>query len=313
MHYRGLRIALVIPCYNEEIAIRRVIQEFRDALPVLDVYVFDNCSSDRTAEFASAEGGQVRFVNLRGKGNVVRRMFADVEADLYVMVDGDATYHAQSVLRLIDKLLDEHLDMVVGCREVEKSLASEAYRQGHQWGNKLLTQSAMSIFGGTFTDMLSGYRVFSRRYAKSFPAHSRGFETETELTVHALELRMPCGEVMTPYGVRPGGSVSKLSTYRDGWRILKTIGRLYVSERPMAFFGICAALLASSSVAFSVPLLDVYLKTGLVPRLPTAVLSAAMMVSALLSFSCGLVLSNVSRGRHEMKRLAYLAIPAPEA
>lgn len=309
--YRGQRIALIVPCYNEEAAISAVVQGFRQAMPELDIFVFDNNSTDRTVEVAIAVGANVVAVPLRGKGNVVRRMFADVDADLYVMVDGDATYDASAVGRLVDKLLDDHLDMVVGCRQAEVSVAGEAYRRGHQWGNRMLTQSVVSIFGGSFTDMLSGYRVFSRRYAKSFPALSHGFETETELTVHALELRMPYGEVMTAYGARPEGSVSKLSTYRDGWRILKTIGRLYVRERPFAFFGIFALILALASVLLSVPLLAEYLREGLVPRLPTAVLSASMMLSALLSFVCGLILDNVTCGRQETKRLAYLSIPAP--
>ncbi|GAB3394558.1 glycosyltransferase family 2 protein [Azotobacter armeniacus] len=311
MLYRGQRIALIVPCYNEEVAVGTVIRDFRAAMPEIEVYIFDNNSSDKTAEVARAEGARVISVPLKGKGNVVRRMFADVEADVYVMVDGDATYDANSVAKLVDKLLDEQLDMVVGCRKVDMAIAGHAYRNGHQWGNRMLTQSVARTFGGSFTDMLTGYRAFSRRYAKSFPALSQGFETETELTVHALELRMPYGEIMTPYGARPAGSVSKLSTYRDGWRILKTIGRLYVSERPLAFFGICAAILAATSVLLSIPLLEEYLRSGVVPRLPTAVLSASMMVSALLAFSCGLILDNVTRGRHEMKRLSYLAIPAP--
>lgn len=309
-HYRGLRVALIVPCYNEEAAIAQVVHDFRAVLPCLQIYVFDNRSTDRTAEIACAAGAKVVSVPLRGKGNVVRRMFADVEADLYVMVDGDATYDAASLPRMLDLLIDERLDMVVGCREVSAAVADAAYRNGHQWGNRMLTGSVMRIFGGAFTDMLSGYRVFSRRYVKSFPALSSGFETETELTVHALELRMPYGEVMTPYGARPEGSSSKLSTYRDGWRILKTIGRLYVSERPFAFFALCALMLALLSVGLSIPVLAEYLHAGIVPRLPTAVLSASIMVCALLSFSCGLVLDNVTRGRNEMKRLAYLAIPA---
>lgn len=312
MLYRGQRIALIVPCYNEEVAIGSVVRDFRTVMPEIEVYIFDNRSTDRTIEIARAEGAKVIAVPLRGKGNVVRRMFADVEADVYVMVDGDATYDAGSVRRLVDKLLDEHLDMVVGCRQTNTIVAGNAYRHGHQWGNRMLTQSVVRIFGGTFTDMLSGYRAFSRRYAKSFPALSHGFETETELTVHALELRMPYGEVMTPYGARPEGSESKLSTYRDGWQILKTIGKLYVSERPLAFFGSCAVILAVISILTSIPLLEEYLKEGLVPRLPTAVLAASMMVSALLSFSCGLILNNVTHGRHEMKRLAYLSIPTPQ-
>ena len=311
MPYRGQRVALIVPCFNEEMAIPSVVRGFREAMPGLEIYVFDNASTDRTGEFARAAGAMVVDVPLKGKGNVVRRMFADVEADVYVMVDGDGTYDAGSVPRLVDKLIDQRLDMVVGCRQVDGDVARAAYRHGHQWGNRMLTGGVLRIFGGTFTDMLSGYRVFSRRYAKSFPALSRGFETETELTVHALELRMPYAEVTTPYGSRPEGSHSKLSTYRDGWRILKTIGRLYVSERPLAFFGICAAVLAGTAVLLAMPLLQEYLREGVVPRLPTAVLSASMMVSALLSLSSGLVLDNVTRGRHEMRRLAYLGLPGP--
>ncbi|MFM9926048.1 glycosyltransferase [Variovorax sp. H27-G14] len=308
--YRGQRVAVIVPCHNEEVAVAKVVGDFQRAMPEASVLVFDNNSSDRTAELARAAGAEVIHVALRGKGNVVRRMFADVEADIYVMVDGDATYDAGSVHRLVDKLLDEHLDMVVGCRETPQTEAGAAYRRGHQWGNRLLTGSVASIFGGHFTDMLSGYRAFSRRYAKSFPAASHGFETETELTVHALELRMACGEIVTPYGSRPEGSESKLSTYRDGWRILKTIGHLYLSERPLAFFGGCALLLAVMSLAFAAPVFVQYLESGTVPRLPTAVLSAAIMISAMLSLSAGMVLDNVTRGRHEVRRLAYLAIPA---
>lgn len=311
-HYRSQRVALIVPCYNEEEAIERVICEFRSAMPVLDIYVFDNASTDRTVERAVAAGATVVRVSLRGKGNVVRRMFADVEADVYVMVDGDATYDAASIHRLVDKLLDEHVDMVVGCRETAKIDADAAYRRGHQWGNQLLTGGVVQIFGGGFTDMLSGYRAFSRRYAKSFPAVSRGFETETELTVHALELRMPYGEIVTPYSSRLEGSESKLSTYKDGWRILKTIGRLYLSERPLAFFGGCALLLAIASLLLVAPVFAEYFHFGVVPRLPTAVLSAALMISAMLSLCSGLVLNNVTRGRHEVRRLAYLAIPAPK-
>jgi glycosyltransferase involved in cell wall biosynthesis len=309
--YRGQRVALVVPCFNEEAAIAQVVDGFQTAMPELEIFVFDNNSSDETRTVALAAGAKVISVSHRGKGNVVRRMFADVDADIYVMVDGDATYEAGAVRKLVDKLIDEKLDMVVGCRKTQESIAHEAYRNGHQWGNKMLSQSVVKIFGGSFTDMLSGYRVFSRRYAKSFPALSRGFEIETELTVHALELRMPFGEVNTSYGARPEGSVSKLSTYSDGWRILKMIGRLYISERPLAFFTICATLLAMVAIFLALPLLSEYLRDGLVPRLPTAVLSASLMVCALLSLVCGLILDNVTRGRHEIKRLAYLAIPAP--
>ncbi len=309
MPYRGLNVALTVPCYNEEAAIAQVIRDFREAMPGIAIYVFDNNSTDRTAEVALAEQATVVSVPLPGKGNVVRRMFADVESDIYVMVDGDATYDAPSVTRMVDKLIDERLDMVVGCRQTAEDEAGEAYRSGHQWGNRILTQGTVNIFGGGFTDMLSGYRVFSRRYVKSFPAMSHGFEIETELTVHALELRMPFGEVETPYYARPEGSVSKLSTYRDGLRILRTIGSLYVSERPFSFYGICGALIASLAIILSVPVFLEYFRTGLVPRFPTIILSASMMVCALLSFTCGLILDNVTTGRQETKRLAYLAIP----
>jgi glycosyltransferase involved in cell wall biosynthesis len=309
--YRGNVVALIVPCYNEATTIERVVSEFRSAMPAFQIYVFDNCSTDGTAERARLAGATVDRVFARGKGNVVRRMFADVEADIYVMVDGDATYDAGSVRKLVDKLIDDRLDMVVGRRIASTSIASQAYRAGHQWGNRLLTGCVSLIFGRRFSDMLSGYRVFSRRYVKSFPALSHAFEIETELTVHALELRMPCEEVSTPYGARPEGSVSKLATYRDGIRIISTIGKLFVSERPLAFFGGSAAVLAAASLAFFAPVLVEYIATGLVPRLPTFVLSGTLMIAALLALSSGLILDNVVRGRMEVKRLAYLNTPAP--
>jgi glycosyltransferase involved in cell wall biosynthesis len=309
MRYSGLEIALLVPCFNEELSIASVIKDFKKTLPELRIYVFDNNSSDKTVDVAKENGATVVQVPLRGKGNVVRRMFADVDADIYVMVDGDATYDAQSITIMIDKLIDERLDMVVGCRDTPKELARSAYRVGHQWGNRLLTNSVMSIFGGQFSDMLSGYRVFSRRYVKSFPALSKGFETETELSIHALELRMPYGELVTPYGARPEGSQSKLSTYRDGWRILKTIIKIYISERPLRFFSLAATLLALGSVSIFIPLAVEYAQTGLVPRFPTAILSASIMICALLSFVCGIVLEKVTLTRAEIKRLHYLAIP----
>lgn len=311
MKYRNYNIALVIPCYNEAVAIANVINGFKDQMPELSIYVFDNASTDDTTLIAQQLGAYVIHVSNKGKGNVVRRMFADVDADVYVMVDGDSTYDASSVHSLVDKLIDERLDMVVGCRVTSAPNSSEAYRSGHQWGNRMLTRSVMHIFGGNFTDMLSGYRVFTRRYAKSFPALSKGFETETELTVHALELRMPYGEVLTHYGARPEGSVSKLSTYKDGFRILKMIFLLYISERPLTFFSICSFVLGIVSILISIPIFTLYFETGTVPRLPTALLSATLMLSALLSFACGLILDNVTRSRHEMKRLAYLSNPAP--
>jgi len=311
MLYRGLNVALVVPCYNEEAAIARVIRDFSAAMPALDIYVFDNRSTDATAEVARAEGAHVISVPLRGKGNVVRRMFADVDADIFVMVDGDATYDAASVTRLVDRLIDDRLDMVVGCRRTPDEEKGAAYRRGHQFGNRVLTGGVAYIFGGEFSDMLSGYRAMTRRFAKSFPALSWGFEIETELTVHALELRMPYGEEITPYGSRPEGSESKLSTYRDGWRILKMIGRLFVAERPLQFYSIFASVVGLAALLLAAPILIEFFDTGLVPRLPTAVLSASMVLAALLSFACGLILDNVTRGRHETKRLAYLAIPHP--
>lgn len=270
--------------------------------------MFDNNSSDDTIRVAEAAGAIVRRVPLQGKGNVIRRMFADVEADLYIMVDGDATYDSSMAPQLAEKLVSEGLDMVVGTRV---STEQEAYRFGHRFGNKMLTGFVATVFGNTFTDMLSGYRVFSRRYAKSFAAHAEGFETETELTVHALELRMPVAEVETRYGARPEGSVSKLNTYRDGIRILWMIFKLFKNEKPLTFFsiGFFACLLAS--VGLAAPLLDTYLQTGLVPRLPTAVLCSCLALLSIILLSCGLILDTVTKGRIEQKRFAYLAIPGP--
>lgn len=304
---KNLRIAVIIPCYNEELAIARVVNDFKKVLPEADVYVFDNNSTDHTSEVARAAGAKIVHVPLRGKGNVVRRMFADIEADVYMMTDGDSTYDPNYAPELIDKLLRDHLDMVVGCRVDEGQSAN--YRRGHRFGNQMLTGSVRRIFGGQFSDMLSGYRAFSRRYVKSFPALAAGFEIETELTIHALELRMPYGEIETPYGARPAGSHSKLSTYRDGIRILKTIARMYMVERPLQFFSMVGFCLAGVSVLLAFPLVVEYLETGLVPRIPTAILSVGLMLSGQLAFVCGFVLDTVTRGRHELRRIAYLAIP----
>jgi glycosyltransferase involved in cell wall biosynthesis len=308
-HQKHPAVAVLIPCYNEQASVRQVVLSFIDALPDSTIYVYDNFSTDDTASIASAAGAVVRSIRQKGKGNVVRQMFADVDADIYVLVDGDATYDAASVGKLVEKLQAEALDMVVGCR-VEAAMGSgDSYRPGHRFGNWLLTSGVRKIFGGSFTDMLSGYRVFSRRFVKSFPALSRGFEIETELTVHALELRMPWGEVPTPYSARPEGSESKLSTFRDGWRILWMICRLYVSEKPLAFYGLCAAGAATLALLLAAPVVVTFIETGLVPRFPTAILAASLMISALVSLACGLILDNVVKGRHEIKRLAYLAIP----
>ena len=313
MLYRDLHVVLVIPCLNEEKSISKVIKDFKLAMPELDIYVFDNCSVDGTVSEALAAGAKIVAVEPPGKGNVVRRIFADVEADILVIVDGDATYEAKAVTRLVDALYDNGLDMVIGCRISDTELTKTAYRPGHKLGNQLLTASVRNIFGGQLVDVLSGYRAFTRRYVKSFPALSRGFEVETEFTIHALELRMPIGEIQIQYGSRPEGSESKLSTFRDGFRILKTIAKLYIIERPLAFYSACAVLIAVISVGLSIPLIIEYAATGLVPRFPTAILSAAMMICALLSFACGLILDNVVRGRHELKRLTYLSIPHPKS
>ncbi len=303
-----LSLAVLVPCFNEAVAIGAVVAQFRAALPQARIYVYDNNSTDDTIAVAARAGAVVGSVTRQGKGNVVRRMFADIEADIYVLVDGDATYDAASIPTMVDRLLDNQLDMVVGARESDE-IAS--YRRGHRLGNRLLSGCVAWLFGRESSDLLSGYRVFSRRYVKSFPVFSEGFEIETELTVHALDLRMPIAEIATPYAARPDGSVSKLSTYRDGWRILGTIFRLFKAERPLAFFSLLAAVLALAAVVLSVPLFQTYLATGLVPRIPTAVLVTGMMLMAMGFQLCGLVLDTVTRGRREMKLLAYLAIPPP--
>jgi glycosyltransferase involved in cell wall biosynthesis len=302
------RIAVLIPCYNEAVAVAHVVHGFREALPDARIYVFDNNSTDATRANALAAGAMVRHVARPGKGNVVRRMFADVDADIYILVDGDATYHAASAPNLVDKMVEENLDMVVGTRVHEHD---DAYRRGHQFGNRLLTGSMTRIFGGSFTDMLSGYRVFSRRFAKSFPAMSHGFEIETELTIHALELRMPYGELETPYGVRPEGSLSKLSTYSDGMRILSTIIKLFAIERPLQFYGVLSGLLAVIAVVLSLPLFVTYMESGLVPRFPTAILSTGLVMLSAISFVTGVILETVTIGRREVKQLHYLAVGSP--
>ncbi|MGL9619632.1 glycosyltransferase family 2 protein [Bradyrhizobium sp. U531] len=301
-----LRIAVLVPCYNEEAAVATVVADFRKALPSAAIYVYDNNSRDRTAIVAREAGAIVRSERRQGKGHVVRRMFADVEADVYVLVDGDATYDAPSAPGMIDRLLDDHLDMVVG-RRVDQVQA--AYRLGHRTGNRMLTGFLASTFGHAFKDILSGYRVFSRRFVKSFPVLSDGFEIETELAVYALELSLPVAEIETPYYARPEGSFSKLNTWRDGFRILGTILKLYRSERPLRFFSAIGILLAVASLILAIPVLITFIQTGLVPRLPTAVLSMGLMIMALLAVSSGLVLDTVTRGRREMKMLAYLSQP----
>jgi glycosyltransferase involved in cell wall biosynthesis len=301
-------VAVLVPCYNEEVAIAKVVKDFRAALPTATIFVFDNNSTDNTAAAARAAGAEVYEEKRQGKGYVVRRMFTDVEADIYVLVDGDATYDAPRAAAMIERLLDHRLDMVVANRVDQEEAA---YRAGHRTGNWLLTSFVAAVFGSTFNDMLSGYRVFSRRFVKSFPVLAGGFEIETELTIHALELGMAIAEIDTPYYARPKGSASKLNTWSDGFRILFTIFKLYRVEWPLRFFGAIGLMLAIMSVGFAVPVVTTYLETGLVPRLPTAVLATGLMILGSLSVAIGLVLDTVTRGRREMKLLAYLAHRAP--
>jgi glycosyltransferase involved in cell wall biosynthesis len=303
-----VRIAVLLPCYNEEAAIAQTVAGFRKALPEAVIYVFDNNSSDHTCDVARAAGAVVRTERMQGKGNVVRRMFADVEADIYVMADGDATYEAAAAPAMVAQMLDEQLDMIVGAR---KSEIEEAYRRGHRFGNAMLTATLALTFGRSFSDILSGYRVFSRRFVKSFPVLSAGFEIETEISVHALELRMPVAEVVTAYAARPAGSISKLNTYADGWRILKTIAMLFRFEKPLLFFGTVAGVFVLVALILAAPLVITFAKTGLVPRFPTAILVTGLMILAALNGFCGLILDTVVRGRREVRRLAYLAHPAP--
>ncbi|GLH67549.1 glycosyltransferase family 2 protein [Geothrix edaphica] len=300
------RVAVLIPCYNESVAIGRVVADFRKALPESCVYVYDNNSTDGTAEAARAAGALLGRETAQGKGHVVRRMFADVDADVYVLVDGDATYEAASAPGMVARLLEGQLDMVVGCRA---ETGQDVFRRGHRFGNALLSLSVGFLFRQRVTDMLSGYRVFSRRFVKSFPVLSAGFEIETELTVHALELAMPVAEEGTPYRARPAGSASKLRTYADGFKILRLILSLYRNEEPMAFFSALSSLLVALSLVLAVPLFRTYLATGLVPRFPTAILCTGFMVIAALGYTCGLILDTVTRGRKEVKKLAYLAVP----
>lgn len=303
-------IAVLLPCYNEGAAIAQTVAGFRAALPNAAIYVYDNNSTDDTVAVARTAGAIVRTERIQGKGNVVRRMFADIDADVYVMADGDATYDAPSAPALVARLCCEPCDMVVGSRI---SQVQESYRRGHRFGNALLTGMLARLFGRSFTDILSGYRVFSRRFVKSFPSLSSGFEIETEISVHALELKMPCAELETPYYARPEGSASKLSTYRDGFRILATIVTLYRIERPLLFFGAIGTLFAAAGVILGVPLAFTYMQTHLVPRFPTAILITGLVIIAALCVFAGLILDTVVHGRREVRRLAYLAHSAPSA
>ena len=298
-------VAVLVPCYNEETTIANVVREFREQLPEAAIYVYDNNSSDNTSDEARNAGAFVRTEPQQGKGHVVRRMFSDIEAAIYVLVDGDDTYDAASVRGMLKKFLGQHCDMVNGRRVTE---ITEAYRFGHQFGNRMLTGIVNWIFGKRCDDILSGYRIFSRRFIKSFPALSTGFEIETEFTVHALSLNMPIAEVDTPYKERPEDSESKLNTYRDGFRILWMIFLLTKDERPFFFYSIAFSVLAFLSLALGIPVAIEFMDSGLVPRLPTAILSASVMVLAFLSLTTGLVLDSVARGRREAKRLHYLTL-----
>ena len=308
MTARTARIAVLIPCFNEAAAIGKVVEDFRTALPGADIYVYDNNSSDDTGQRAAEAGAAVRIEARQGKGNVVRRMFAEIDADIFVLVDGDDTYDAAAAPAMARKLVDEGLDIVSGRRI---ATGQAAYRRGHVMGNRLLTGLTAAMLGVKSGDLLTGYRVMSRRFVKSFPFTAEGFGIETELSVHAVRLLMPMAEVDTSYKERPEGSVSKLNTWQDGFRILTTIASLVRNERPLIFFSAIFALLALASLLIGGPVVATYFHTGLVPRLPTAVLAMGLMLLGFLSLMCGLILDNVSQGRWEQKRIAYLAIPGP--
>jgi glycosyltransferase involved in cell wall biosynthesis len=303
------RIAVLVPCYNEEAAIGQVVRDFRAALPAATVYVYDNNSRDQTVAAAREAGAVVRSETRQGKGNVVRRMFADIEADIYVLVDGDDTYDAGAAPRMVATMIAESVDLL-SAKRVHTDAA--AYRPGHVFGNRLLTGLTSLMFDVRIADMLSGYRVFSRRFVKSFPFTAEGFGIETELTVHAVRLMMPMIEMDTRYKERPVGSVSKLNTWRDGFRILGTIVHLVREERPLVFFAGFFVILALAALITGTPVVIDYLHTGLVPRLPTAVLATGLMLLAFLSLTAGLILDTVTQGRWEQKRMAYLAIPGPQ-
>lgn len=300
-----LRVAVLLPCYNEALAINHVIRAFTKTLPRAEIYVFDNNSTDGTERVAVAAGAIVHKELKRGKGNVVRRMFADVEADVYVMVDGDGTYDTNAVVEMIDKLCQENLDMVVGVRQ---DAGGNAYRKGHRWGNRMLTGTISMLFGDQFTDVLSGYRVMSRRFVKSFPALATGFEIEAMLSIYALQLGLPIAEVPCRYRDRIEGTTSKLNTLRDGFRILSSIVTLFKDTKPFVFFGFISLILFFLSLGIGLPIVGEYLQTGLVPRFPTAFLAASLMVMALISATCGLILTSVGTGRLEAKRFQYQSL-----
>jgi glycosyltransferase involved in cell wall biosynthesis len=308
----GVRIAVLLPCYNEEAAIQRVVTEFKVNLPEATVYVYDNASSDRTAELARAAGATVRAEPRKGKGNVMRTMFADIDADVYVMADGDGTYDPAAAPEMIDQLLEQRLDMVVGARD-EIPTAHDVYRKGHTTGNAAFSWAARVLFGGDFTDIFSGYRVMSRRFVKSLPVFSSGFEIETELSAHAVRVQASSAEVRAAYGSRADDSASKLRTYRDGFRILLTMVRLFEEMRPLQFFTICSAVLTAVALSLDIPVITYWAHTGHVPRFPTEILAASIQIVAFLGLACGVILRSVGRARDEARRLVYLGVAHPGA
>ncbi len=301
------RIAVTIPCYNEAITIAKVIEDFRRALPEAEIYVFDNNSSDNTAQIAADAGAIVRTETQQGKGYVVRRIFADIEADIYIMADGDDTYDASLAPVLVELLNKNHVDMVVGTRA---GVTEDAGREGHAFGNKLFNKLYNTLFGNQFTDIFSGYRVFTRRFVKSFPAVSAGFEIETEMSVHCSQLGIPILERPTPYGVRPEDSHSKLRTFHDGFRILGMFAMLAKETRPAAFFGVIGVALAVFAALLFAPVAYTYAQTGMVPRLPTAVLAMGLVVTGTITAVCGLILDSLARARIEAKRSVFLSYEA---
>ena len=306
MPNNDLNIAILLPCYNEGQSIARVVLDFRKSMPGARIFVYDNNSTDNTAEQAAQAGATVIPSRRQGKGNVVRQMFSDIDADIYLMADGDGTYDASQAPVLVEKLIDERLDMVVGTR---KDVTIDAGRKGHAFGNHIFNKIYRAIFGKDFSDIFSGYRVFTRRFAKSFPAESPGFEIETEMSVHASILRLPIAEVECEYGVREEGSESKLSTFRDGFKILRMIAMLMKETRPFAFFAIASAAIFTVSVVLAIPVLIEYFSTGLVTRIPTWMLSMTLLLGSMMGFSAGIILDSVARGRAEQKRIFYLSIP----
>ncbi|CDG33368.1 MULTISPECIES: glycosyltransferase family 2 protein [Acetobacteraceae] len=307
MDFETIKVAVLIPCYNEEMTVGHVVEKFTRHMPGAEIYVYDNNSTDRTVDVARAAGAIVRTERMQGKGYVVRRMFSDIDADFYILIDGDETYEAEAAPRLLEHAYEHGLDMVNGARVTDRPAA---YRMGHVLGNRMLTGLVTMIFGRRLTDMLSGYRVFSKRFVKSFPALSQGFETETEFTIHALELGLPVGELKTAYVERPPGSVSKLSTYKDGIRILCTIVQIVKLEKPFLLFSSIAAVLFVLGLGLGIPVVSFYLRQGVVPRLPTALLATALVLLSFLSFVCGLILDTIAIARKEQKRLTYLSYPA---